>query len=196
MQNNRRKKLTIKISDKTRNSLKILNLDYPFTYEELKNNYRLLLLKNHPDHNGNKEKTIKIIEAYNKVKNLAININKENQEKIIGEAEKDIFDFVENCNICNGTGNKIIRQQNCLCINGYILIYCKACNATGKFKQKRGKIVNCFKCNGTGRFKKTCNICNGIGYIKETETYCFKCNGTGKIKLDPFNPVIPKGAIL
>jgi DnaJ-class molecular chaperone len=193
------------IGDSTKKYMSILEIkEYPFTYETLKTNYRKLLLKNHPDHNKNgKEKTIKIIKAYNIIKNLSINIDINGQRKIIEKAEKDMFDFTELCVNCNGKGYNLKATYNAhcpVCNNHYFFVsftqgQCRSCHGTGKFKQVRSKrIVICRDCKGTGK----CFKCNGEGFIdpKSIKENCFRCNGTGKIKLNPFNPVIPKGAIL
>ncbi len=45
----------------------------------------------------------------------------------------------------------------------------------------------------------SCRTCNGTGFVGNGRTEfinCGKCHGVGKIKLDLFNPVIPKGAVL
>lgn len=52
---------------------------------------------------------------------------------------------------------------------------------------------NCEYCNGTGNERYT------VGKGKHQSfkfRRCLKCYGTGKIPMNPFNPVIPKGAIL
>lgn len=42
--------------------------------------------------------------------------------------------------------------------------------------------------------------CKGRGTItteaRTTKTPCFNCGTTGRIKINPFNSVIPKGAVL
>lgn len=55
--------------------------------------------------------------------------------------------------------------------------------------------IKCERCFGTGRRRRFVSR----GHMKRrdiTFDVCWKCKGVGKIKLDPFNPVIRKGAIL
>lgn len=82
---------------------------------------------------------------------------------------------------------------------GVKTLKCKYCK-DGKFTQRNGRVVDCRVCEGTGIWKKvTCWTCRGSGIVyKESERFdiCSKCKGLGKIKVNPFNPVIRKGAIL
>ena len=82
--------------------------------------------------------------------------------------------------------------------SGTKTLKCRACQGTGKFKQKSGKVVDCYRCKGNGIFRKVrCRKCDGTGVIYRKEFIdCWKCEGLGKIKLDLFNPVIRKGSIL
>ena len=82
--------------------------------------------------------------------------------------------------------------------SGFKIIKCRSCKGTGEYKQKRGKIVNCFTCYGSGVWRRVkCPKCHGLGVVYEKKLIdCWKCEGLGKIKIDPFNPVIRKGAIL
>ena len=55
--------------------------------------------------------------------------------------------------------------------------------------------AKCEHCFGTGRIRRFVYR----GHMKRKDiTFdpCWRCSGTGKIKIDPFNPVIRKGAIL
>jgi len=210
--------MIITIGDETKANMKILEIEeYPFTSTTIKSHYRLLLLKYHPDHNKNgEEKTKQIIEAYKSICHLAIDIDdktkKEAELKIEKESE-DMFNFYEPCKWCSGIGYNLVSRMrtigNCPKCNSYrfssfnyfdsffTIGRCRSCKGTGKFRQSRSKhIVQCRDCKGTG----TCFSCNGSGYIasekQSTKVNCYHCEGTGKIKLDLFNPVIPKGAVL
>lgn len=96
------------------------------------------------------------------------------------------------CKHCDDSGT--VPQQE----------WCMACESSGKFKQRSGRIVDCYKCKGTGIFthpyrRMFCPRCRGTKKVQETDkqkTYyerCSKCNGTGEIEI--FNPVIPKGRL-
>jgi len=83
--------------------------------------------------------------------------------------------------------------------SGTKILKCKYCK-DGKFKLRSGKLVKCRACKGTGIFKRVrCYTCTGSGIIfrkKKEFTACYNCSGIGKIKLNLFNPVIRKGAVL
>lgn len=83
---------------------------------------------------------------------------------------------------------------------GKIKVGCKDCLGTRKFKQRNGRVVECRRCKGRGWVYITCPKCKDRGAItvkaRTTKTPCFNCGTTGRIKVNPFNPVIPKGAIL
>lgn len=171
------------------------------------------------------EKTRQIIEAYRHLKNLAVSFVSENEIKATEQRfmeDEDMFALWDICSDCKGAG-KIVRTRylfdyatcpNCDPLprrgffnflfeargSGRKTLKCNACKGIGKFKQKSGKTVDCYRCKGSGIFKIVrCNVCGGTGQMpntKRTEEICDKCKGLGKIKLNPFNPVIKKGAIL
>lgn len=90
--------------------------------------------------------------------------------------------------------------------SGIKTLWCKDCKdpitgkSTGKFKQRSGRVVTCYTCQGTKIFKKVkCRKCRGTGqlYIDMSKYYdCSHCGALGKVKINPWNPVIPKGSIL
>ena len=91
--------------------------------------------------------------------------------------------------------------------SGIKTLWCKNCDKdpitgkpTGKFTQRSGKTVTCYTCQGTKIFKKVrCKKCRGMGlFFEDTPKYydCSHCGGFGKIEINPWNPVIPKGAVL
>lgn len=124
-----------------------------------------------------------------------------------GHTDKTIL---TTCDRCHGTGNVEIK--------------CKFCRK-GKFRKKNGVEVDCIVCHGTGTWKVVnCKVCNPFhfgktrNYFEEKffrifnsffgeeigKTYkrikvpclCHKCGGSGQTIFEPFNPLIPKGAIL
>lgn len=82
----------------------------------------------------------------------------------------------------------------------YRTVLCRDCRGTGKFKQRKGRIVTCRNCQGRGVVRiKGCPECRGTGQrssYKDVIVDCPKCGGLGEYELDLWNPVIPKGAIL
>lgn len=204
--------MIISISDNTKKALTTLNLQWPFSNQDLKKNYRALLMEVHPDrNNGNgKERAIQIIKAYNILKNLAIDClsSKPKEEK-----EGDIFADVykEKCDICKGTGHKIEMSSPKYCHNCSSMFFvgmlkkkyqsrkCYDCRGTGIFELKSGRKVECRKCEGTGHFFPKCHICDNKRILQGGENIkikCWNCKGKGYTKIDPFNPVIPRGAVL
>lgn len=93
----------------------ILNVTYYFTEEELKYNYRLLVLKHHPDKNNNSEESnekCKIInEAYHYLKNKK---NFEMKEEV--EYEDCTYENIFK-NFVNGIGKKLKQQNKDVTIN-------------------------------------------------------------------------------
>ena len=204
----------ITIGQNTRKNMEILKIkDYPFTEETLKYNYRSIVKTCHPDlfpENKELENLFKkVSQAYESLQYLAKTVSLEEKEVELRKQEQDkddIFAVYDTCTKCNGQGTVIEKRVSYYeeIINGcsYCSSKCIACDGTGKFIQRNKKEVTCRVCNGSGVFhKKYCFICFGLGKIqrpiyKNEKVLCSKCNGTGKIKLNLFNPVIPKGAIL
>jgi DnaJ-class molecular chaperone len=208
----------ITIGGATQDCMSVLGVQtYPFTSRELSSAFRTKLKEVHPDMNDGGDKkqnaeTRKVIEAYKHLKNLAIDPQKDKEQEVIVEEEKDIFALYEICPECHGSRKRTVQEGGYACPNctpmfpsfgwlfglrrgrGFNLIRCNKCNGTGKYLDKG----ICFKCNGQGVTKIRCSVCHGSGYKEaETVTYtCSNCGGKGKIKIDPFNPVIPKGAVL
>ncbi|MEA3295545.1 MAG: hypothetical protein U9Q27_00155 [Patescibacteria group bacterium] len=213
----------ITVGDKTKKSMKLLNIEsFPFTESEIKSKFRKKIKSCHSDKvKGDDFLARKIIEAYSHIKHLAIGDNEiAKKGKGILKAEQeneDMFDFFDTCKQCNGKG-KIIQHHEadtelcnvCMshssffsvrnCPTGKIKESCRACKGMGKFKQRSGRIVTCYRCKGKGWIIKKCPKCKGKGLVHvkahTTENICLICGGTGRIKLNPFNPVIPKGAVL
>lgn len=216
----------IKIGNKTEKAMKLLNIQsFPFTESEVKSKFREMIKNCHPDRvKGNDYLAKKVIKAYTHIKNLAVSDRSvASLAKDILNAEsanEDIFELFDDCKKCKGTG-KIINHHKAYteycdrCIKstriffgyykrvptGKIKVPCKSCGGTGKFKQCNSKkIVPCLSCAGKGFKYVKCPKCKGTKFIHmkayTTESGCYLCGGTGRIKVNPFNPVIPKGAVL
>lgn len=215
--------MRITLGNNSRDAMKRLGIkEYPFTSIELKGQFRTMVRGVHSDLNGNdpgnNELTRKVIEAYNHLKNLAIDKEGADFQSFEDDSD-DLFNLKKTCSHCNGTGKwekEIWVDEECPKCNGTMKVQlkCRFCN-DGKFKQKHGRVVDCYKCKGTGIWKTVnCNQCNRnefyhhpifgrmfagrqqFGHYEKALVNCPKCNGTGKIKVNPFNPVIPKGAVL
>jgi len=218
--------INVTIGDQTKKFMRILQIDfYPFTKSEVKQHFRKIIKSCHSDRNEGDDTFTKIvIEAYTHIRNLAISDNgiaKKASEILNAERQNtNIFELYDNCKKCKGTGKikNIVNShiEDCdrcsvrlrpgifgfstYISTGKIKIACNACHSSGKFKQRSGKTVDCFKCNGKGFRYIKCFKCKGtkVIHIKAytTEHTCINCSGTGRVKVDPFNPVITKGAIL
>lgn len=211
--------MLITIGEKTRENMNVLGIkDYPFTETELKSCFRALIKEEHSDissDKNSKEKSQKIISAYNELKNLATIEKKINGDHVVVKRDvEDLFDFSQPCSSCQGMGYHIQHQhKHCSCDisrswspysfmvsthrTGYKTLKCFPCNGTGKFKLKSGREVECLKCKGEGKFRVKCKFCKGMGYLlEEIKVECGTCEGTGRVELKVYNPVIPKGAIL
>ena len=217
--------MRIVIGDRTEEAMKILGIpEYPFTPEELSTKFRSLIKKIHPDINGSneaKKHSQEVIDSYKLLKNLAIS-NVSDRERNVAQKmfdeDEDMFSLYETCPRCKGSKKDSwsISRQPCYYCNSCLSVYTPSkepgwykarCNQCfkGIFTLRNGRKVTCRKCKGTGAYKVRCRTCKGTGYIriqalagidKENEFNCIKCSGVGKIKLDLFNPVIPKGAVL
>lgn len=199
--------MLIRIGDTTREAMDVLGIKgYPFTSKDLTTCFRSMAKANHPDNGGTHERMIATINAYKTLKHLAVDTI-EVEDPTLGEMEvNDMFTFYEYkvCQRCDGTGRvyTYIRGGKCPKCGGSgnrVVARCKFCN-DGIFTLRSGRTVPCRACKGTGEFILICTLCRGDGYVKaiHKEVNCQSCGGSGKIKkkIDPFNPVIPKGAIL
>lgn len=205
--------MEITLGERSKDCLAVLKLTYPFTPTEISQAFKRKLKEVHPDVSKDKfatEKTREIIEAYKHLKNLAME-NNGYQAKDFDERDLDIFTLWEVCPECKGKKVKVIYQTKGACHDcldfsgffsffggfvgrGYVYTQCKKCSGIGKFKIKG----ICSNCQGRGKVKIRCKSCGGTGMLKEEikSILCSKCGGKGKIELNPFNPVIPKGAVL
>lgn len=91
--------------------------------------------------------------------------------------------------------------------SGIKTLWCKNCNKdpitgepTGEFTQRSGRTVTCYTCKGTKIFRKVrCRKCRGTGLLFieiSTSHDCSHCKGVGKVEINPWSPVIHKGAVL
>lgn len=205
----------ISISSGTQKHMSMLGIEqFPFTESVLKSAYRQKALQYHPDTNNGDEKMAKMFcmvnEAYEVLQNLAASDVTEAQTKLTRaeniKVKKDIFAVFKPCTACSGRGTRPVRD---------LVKYspCPKCGerkcpkcTDGKFTLRSGRVVECLECKGTGVIKPYyhrrhyCPVCGfggGLVFTYETrEVPCSTCNGAGEVEFVPFNPVIPKGAVL
>ena len=208
--------MKITIGGATEDRMSILGIQtYPFTSKELSTAFRTKLKEVHPDMNdgGDKKQNVetrRVIEAYKHLKNLAVDpqeLGKVKEE--IDEEDFDIFKLFETCPDCHGSkihtytvggyycpdcSPPSFWRSLCFGGKGYTYKKCDRCNGTGKYLEKGV----CFKCNGLGTTKIRCQTCKGTGFqeAKIITNPCSTCKGKGKVEINPWNPVIPKGAVL
>jgi DnaJ-class molecular chaperone len=208
--------MRITIGGATEDSMSLLGIQsYPFTSRELSIAFRTKLKEVHPDMNNGGEKkqnteTRQVIEAYKHLKNLAVDPQKPDETYgVIIEEDFDIFKLYETCPDCHGSRIHTYQVGGGWCPDcapsflfslwssrsrGYTYKTCDRCGGTGKYFDKGP----CFKCNGLGVTKIRCRTCKGTGFLnsKIFNEPCSTCKGKGKVEIDPWNPVIPKGAVL
>jgi len=163
--------MKIIIEEKTKNAMKRLMIkNFPFSETTLKQNYKQLVFKYHPDRNkDDKEaeaKAKEIINAYKLLENLAITEPTEETANIIKKQYKkdklDMFIFWEPCQRCKTTGKIIIREWPNITIKDRL-----------NFDFYSKKI-----------------------HPKYRSEICPVCHGVGEVKVKLFNPVIPKGGVM
>ena len=117
--------IRIQISDGTEAHMALLGLpDLTFTEEQLKSKYREAAMTHHPDKGGDKEKFIKVREAYEALKIFAsISIDKVGAIGATGKKMETIKPgFIwENCSRCEGSGKFQREQLNPVLRSGSII---------------------------------------------------------------------------
>ena len=162
------------------NPYKILDVSENDSNDVIKEKYRKLAMKYHPDKGGDSDKFIEINEAYTQLinkkdkkvgyeKSSNMNIFKAFLQKQVSKEYKDLFMTLEE--MYNGKKIKI---------NLIKYIDCKTCKKT-----------NCNNCNGTGRIKVNFAL---FGLQQKINQDCFECEGFGYTRecLDCENGFISK----
>lgn len=214
-------KMRISIGRNTEEAMALLGVKaYPFTSEELSFCFREKIKMYHSDTGGDTscdKKAHEVITANKHLKNLAIDFEK--SDCVVDDTDEDLFTLKAECPSCKGS-KKVFREEwvnldKCPECNDTkkVALKCKFCTE-GKFKLVNGRIVDCKACKGTGIFKEVaCRKCKEAPYRSAFLNYmfghqvrhgeyrqvahnCSVCEGKGKVTVKPFNPVIPKGAVL
>jgi DnaJ-class molecular chaperone len=120
----------------------------------------------------------------------------------------DIIPFKDICESCGGSGElyKFFRNaatEPCrFCDDGYVLITCRSCKGTTRYKKTQNSLninVECNRCERdadgkpTGKEKVKCRKCKGSGNFRklviapkiESTTHCRECKGRGFTLPDP-----------
>ena len=211
----------VKIVGATKEHMAVMDIqDYPFTMKDLQSKFRELTKKYHPDvskEEDSHKKMVEVNKAYSYLKAFSVMSGAGMDEDIslpTNDPDESIFSRVlsKTCPNCSGKGITVIpgRRRVCKkCVTiynemkggkgGVVALKCRASGCErGIFTLRSGRKIPCRKCEGTGYFKVKCNMCDGNHVHEEPRTTknCSNCKGTGRIKIQPFNPVIPEGAVL
>lgn len=171
----------LKFDDNINHNAAILELQVPFTVDEIKTAFRKKAFVTHPDHGGSKEEFIQVKQAYDFLYPFATN-----KETATTTAEGDLF-----ANLGKGLGDTVNSKL------------CDKCYGNGWIKISHDKVIfdyECPVCHGKGYIGRNwfniCTACFGSGgigekLVKSTLIHtCHKCKGTGQIEI--LNPVLPK----
>jgi len=199
------------IGEKTKEYMRSLGIsNFPFGSSELRDAYRRSVKRFHVDAGSEpSEDKMKLVnEAFASLKNLAYSTEREKNLRTLGHKPDDAFDLyqVVKCPRCHGKrAQKRTTWDTCRTCggDGKARARCKApgCNG-GVYTKPNGDKTNCRVCNGTSIYvspTRKCPSCKGKGVVRVTEEVeCGLCDGLGQVKKPyrPFNPAIPKGAIL
>lgn len=210
-------------ADLLKSANELFDIQLPTTSVSLKKAYRQACLTNHPDRGGDEETFKEVQRVYEELVKYPSYIftDADFQTQTIPLTREGIPLH----ELGLGLGS-LVNGTDCPRCNhrGYLIEYgdhfrvcdycnlgvvprefpCRSCKGTGKYTQKRGRVVNCYRCKGTGKFKHPthkmwCPKCHGGMTIRDTnkeKVYYIKCvHCDGKGELPMFNPVLPKGLL-
>jgi len=164
--------------------LKVLGLSPGCTLADVRERYRVLCVKYHPDKNTGQEETFKAIsEAYRRLRSepllLSTSVSGGPVSYLDGIVELDLKDFyyaseraikvqrTHLCEACSGTGSK----------NGQAGV-CKSCGGEGTIESSAlfilGTDGTCQVCKGTGIVGDPCPVCRGEKKIEESVQASFR----------------------
>jgi len=161
-------------------SIRLLGISIPFTYQDLKTAFKQAARVHHPDVNGGDSTSfIRIKDAY---EYLSENLDKLEDHHQGEDIEVNVeLNWDEFLNGCSKTIECRTRAQKSLC---------PTCKGTGE--KPKTRISKCMTCNGRGfsiqnqsdgtTSQRICDDCIGLGKIKLGK--CNKCDGTGFCHLE------------
>lgn len=168
----------------------VLGVTESATQDEIKKAYRNLVKENHPDKGGDEEKFKKISTAYDTIgdENKRLQYNNQrnnpfsNMNGFGGQSMNDIMN-----NMFGGRNSQNRVHDTIIDINIGVLESYLGGKKSISYKRKD----KCPPCNGGGGEKKTCNVCNGQGFVVKqmgsgmfiqiVQVACNTCGGIGKI---------------
>lgn len=148
-------------------------------------------------------KKTKLLKPLTDAKNILLRHIVETQVKNTGKFDfTDVIPFETACTSCRGTGElyKFFRNtvtEPCkFCNNGYVLITCRSCKGSTRYKKNQHDLkidVECSQCERdendkpTGQEKVKCRKCRGTAKFRshpiapkiESTTHCHDCKGRG-----------------
>lgn len=176
----------------------VLELQYPFTKEELTNSFRKMAFKVHPDMGGKPEQFIKVKAAYDDLLTVIPDESTDSTKKytsdghLFSELGKGLGDLINSndCPECHAAGYTVTTHTHT-----YYEETCPNCEGRGYvwtareffFSFSFSGMEKCTRCQGHGGFKG-----HSAGFT--STHYCYHCNGTGQIEIP--NPTLPKGRVI
>jgi molecular chaperone DnaJ len=168
----------------TDDPIKILGLTQDSSPEDVRERYRVLCLKYHPDkHPGNEDLFQRVTEAYTKIKSNPGILKKQRVTGPVSYLEGDIILTIEDfyfakeksvsftrtglCPKCFGTGAKGGRGAVCACCGGQGIM-------DSPLLSLLGRDAICPVCKGSGITGDPCPACGGEKRVKEKVTARFR----------------------
>ena len=173
----------------------ILNLQIPFTEEDLKQSFRLKAKETHPDRGGDAETFKSVFDAYEFLQGF-ISIKSSGYVKGVRTFEGQIMSDLgqglgpttngKTCDKCDGRGYTMTINR--ILVSGE---ECAACGGSGLFYKSKSHMyygwpVRCGRCQGRGNF-------NAVYEERNIYHTCTHCSGTGEVEIH--NPVLQKGGM-
>lgn len=197
--------------NKELNYYEILSLDFDFDKKQLKNNYRTLSKKYHPDINDGDDTTFKIVNEAYKVLSNKDKREQYDKESKFGRNYDSMLELLEfEFSNSNVSGTKVESKMDNFKSKEMIHIVleletfksnitytrdiiCSHCDGTGNASilDEGGKLgelfddeIKCDVCDGTGTYNgRECPACKGDGYITLGLSKCPKCGGKGLVEV-------------
>jgi DnaJ-class molecular chaperone len=195
----------------------ILGVQKNASEDEIRNAYRKLARKNHPDKGGDKDTFQKIQEAYETLSNPEKKSNYDNpgfngfNGNFNGNFNMNEFNHFHQSFFKQRTSQRKSKRPDHLytCKISLREAYFGTIKKLkiGRTKVCKNCLIHCSNCNGAGIsihhmqigpfsqvVQQTCNPCSGTGKIKTFSKECNSCSGTNKIQEEKlFEIIVEKG---